>query len=156
MTIEQTAEERFWWLVRVAERLGCRAYVADYGPTAWGGRGGCVAGDRIIQVNTGEPLDSLAPAVLAAVEEALGVETGIGAAAARWLSAQLLLMHELGHVMLEHRKGPDLRDRHEAEAIEYAMRAMKALTADITEEEAAEALKKIGQELTREAGALTT
>jgi hypothetical protein len=36
----RAARGRFEWLCRVAERMGCKVYVSDYGPTVWGGRGG--------------------------------------------------------------------------------------------------------------------
>ena len=103
-----------------------------------------------MKVNLGEPLDVLAPSVLAAGAVALGIDAG--ADAARWLAGEALLLHELGHAMLGHARGQGPRDRQEAEATAYALRAARELSADctITEEEAAEALERIGAEMARE------
>ena len=151
MTMAEAAEARFRWLSRVAERLGCQVYVSDYGDTPWGGRGGRVPdGPRVVQVNIGEPLDRIAPAVLEAVEEALGTGTGIDPEAARWLAGTMVMLHELGHALLGHARGSEPRKLKEADADRFVWRAAAILTADITEEEAAETLERIGAEMARE------
>jgi hypothetical protein len=104
----------------------------------------------VVQVNIGEPLDRIAPAVLEAVEEALGTGTGIDPEAARWLAGTMVMLHELGHALLGHARGSEPRKLKEADADRFVWRAAAILTADITEEEAAETLERIGAEMARE------
>jgi hypothetical protein len=164
MTTAQAAEARFRWLCRVAERLGCQVRVGDYGDTEWGGRGGRVPdGPRVVQVNIGCPLDELAPHALEAIEEALGLGTGIDLDAARWITGMMFLLHELGHALLGHTRSQGPRDRQEYEANDYRDRALIAIYgmgglisagSDVAEEAAAETLERIGAEMVRERAAV--
>lgn len=150
MTTAEAAEARFRWLCHPAERLGCKLYVGDYGTSqGWDGKTGLTrSGERVVAVNMNARVSFAA----ASIHEQVGAEAGIDMETCRWFAASWILLHELGHALLAH--GPDRCElaQAETEANAFAWRAAEALskTHEMTEEEATEALTRIGAELTRD------
>lgn len=72
MTTAEAAEARFRWLCRVAERLGCKLYVGDYGTSqGWDGKTGLTrSGERVVAVNMGARVSFAA----ASIHEQVGAE----------------------------------------------------------------------------------